>query len=181
MVLRAEHKARRRMRGWLPNVRPRAPSRLGKHCHIPLSQSSMLAWPMLNNPPHFTYSQGCQVQPSLGFSYLQRAAESVVGELCRFSPGALPSLAAQGAARTAVVLALYEMGTSFRFGWGTAKDKKMAVEYFTMAAELGDVDAQGDLAFCYANGKGCKKDMKKAARVGPTGAGRVSRVGAVVL
>ena len=105
------------------------------------------------------------MQPELGFSYLQRAAESVVGELGQFFPGALPDLSAQSAARTAVVLALYEMGTSFRFGWGTPKDKRMAVEYFTMAAELGDVDAQGDLAFCWANGKGCKKDMKKAARV----------------
>lgn len=105
------------------------------------------------------------MQPELGFSYLQRAAESVVGELSQFSPGSLPDLSAQSAARTAVVLALYEMGTSFRFGWGTAKDKKMAVEYFTMAAELGDVDAQSDLAFCWANGKGCKKDMRKAARV----------------
>ena len=105
------------------------------------------------------------MQPELGFAHLQRAAESVVGELAQFSPTHLPDLAARSAARTAVVLALYEMGTSFRFGWGTPKDKKMAVEYFAMAAELGDVDAQGDLAFCYVNGKGCKKDLRRAARV----------------
>lgn len=29
---------------------------------------------------------------------------------------------------------------------------------------MGDVDAQQDLAFCYANGKGCKKDLKLAAK-----------------
>lgn len=34
-----------------------------------------------------------------------------------------------------------------------------------MSANLGDPDAQAELAFCYANGKGCKKDMKLAAKV----------------
>jgi len=33
-----------------------------------------------------------------------------------------------------------------------------------VAAQLGDGDAQGDLAYCLANGKGCKKDKKEAAR-----------------
>lgn len=33
-----------------------------------------------------------------------------------------------------------------------------------MAARLGDPDAQQDLAFCLANGKGCKKDRKEAAK-----------------
>ena len=86
------------------------------------------------------------------------------------------------------MLALYELGTSFRFGWGVEKDKRMvrpafigkgiltprpltafrfeqAVSYFQLAADMGDPDAQSDLAFCYANGKGTKKDMKKAAKV----------------
>lgn len=40
-----------------------------------------------------------------------------------------------------------------------------AVSYFKLSADLGDADAQSDLAFCYANGKGCKKDMKAAAKV----------------
>jgi len=33
-----------------------------------------------------------------------------------------------------------------------------------VAARLGDPDAQTDLAFCLANGKGCKKDRKEAAK-----------------
>lgn len=33
-----------------------------------------------------------------------------------------------------------------------------------MAARLGDADAQQSLAFCLANGKGCKKDKKEAAK-----------------
>lgn len=36
--------------------------------------------------------------------------------------------------------------------------------YFQTAAQLGDPDAQQDLAFCLANGKGCKKDRKAAAK-----------------
>lgn len=40
-----------------------------------------------------------------------------------------------------------------------------AVAYYTLSADLGDVDAQLDLAFCLANGKGCKKNTKLAAKV----------------
>ena len=58
------------------------------------------------------------------------------------------------------------MAQSFRFGGsGVERDKPMAVAYLRAAADLGDVDAQSDLAFCYANGKGCKKDLKSAAKV----------------
>lgn len=35
--------------------------------------------------------------------------------------------------------------------------------YYRVAAKLGDADAQQDLAFCLANGKGCKKNKKEAA------------------
>lgn len=38
-----------------------------------------------------------------------------------------------------------------------------AVSYFKLAADLGDVDAQQDVAFCLSNGKGCEKDKKLAA------------------
>jgi TPR repeat protein len=36
--------------------------------------------------------------------------------------------------------------------------------YYMVAAQHGDGDAQGDLGYCLANGKGCKKDKKEAAR-----------------
>lgn len=88
-----------------------------------------------------------------------------------------------GAVKSELVLAIYEVGQSFFRGWGVEKDKKMAVvrstfslvcetrqvdrgtqSYFRVAARLGDPDAQQDLAFCLANGKGCKKDKKEAAK-----------------
>ncbi|KAL8283627.1 hypothetical protein RQP46_005422 [Phenoliferia psychrophenolica] len=106
---------------------------------------------------------GCQVNQELGFRYLQSAAELVVIELDKNGRDNSPDGAAK-ASKNELMLALYELGTSFRFGWGVEKDKKMAVSYFTLAADMGDPDAQSDLAFCYANGKGVKKDMKKAAK-----------------
>ncbi|KAG8814209.1 hypothetical protein FRC17_001246, partial [Serendipita sp. 399] len=47
---------------------------------------------------------------------------------------------------------------------GVETDKKLAVSYFQVAARLGDVDAQLELGFCFANGKGCKKDLKESAK-----------------
>ncbi|KAM0750375.1 HCP-like protein, partial [Meredithblackwellia eburnea MCA 4105] len=110
---------------------------------------------------------GCQVNMELGFRYLQSAAETVVHDLDRVVAGGRELSKEESdtkAVKNELVLALHEIGTSFRFGWGVAKDKKMAVSYFQLAADLGDPDAQSELAFCLANGKGCKKDMKKAAK-----------------
>lgn len=41
---------------------------------------------------------------------------------------------------------------------------RLPQSYYRVAAKLGDADAQNDLAFCLANGKGCKKDRKEAAK-----------------
>lgn len=59
---------------------------------------------------------------------------------------------------------MYEVGQCFFQGWGVPRDREMGVSYFQTAAQLGDPDAQQDLAFCLANGKGCKKDRKAAAK-----------------
>ncbi|GAA5823153.1 hypothetical protein JCM11251_007502 [Rhodosporidiobolus azoricus] len=110
---------------------------------------------------------GCQVNAQLGFRYLQMAAESVVEDLDRvvFGGRTLSEKEANTkSAKNELVLALYEMGISYRFGWGVTKDKKMAVSYLRLASELGDVDAQQEVAFMYANGKGVKKDLKSAAK-----------------
>ncbi|GAA5922079.1 hypothetical protein JCM3775_003484 [Rhodotorula graminis] len=110
---------------------------------------------------------GCQVNAPLGFRFLQMAAESVVADLDRVVFGGRTLSEAEAntkAAKSELVLALHEIGASYRFGWGVDKSKQMAVSYFRLAADLGDVDAQQDLAFALANGKGCKKDLKEAAR-----------------
>ncbi|KAG6919467.1 hypothetical protein DXG01_005726 [Tephrocybe rancida] len=104
---------------------------------------------------------GCEKNEKVGFKWLQRAAESAVGDLENERVGnGVDSTAIQ----TELVLAIYEVGQCFFHGWGVSKDQKMGVSYYTVAARLGDVDAQGDLAFALANGKGCKRDRKEAAK-----------------
>jgi len=39
-----------------------------------------------------------------------------------------------------------------------------AREYYETAANLGDPDAQNEVAWCYLDGFGCKKDRYKAAK-----------------
>ncbi|KAG2160255.1 HCP-like protein, partial [Suillus bovinus] len=102
---------------------------------------------------------GCEKNEKSGFKWLTKAAESAVDDLGKAREGMDVK-----AVRSELILAIYEVGQCFFHGWGIAKDYKMAVSYYRVAANLGDGDAQEDLAFCLANGKGCKRDKKEAAR-----------------
>ncbi|KAI8924432.1 hypothetical protein BC831DRAFT_498482 [Entophlyctis helioformis] len=62
-----------------------------------------------------------------------------------------------------LMLAIYELAMSFKQGWGLPKNKVTAVYYLNMAAELGDPDAQIELAECYLRGDGIKANKKMAA------------------
>ncbi|KAF9432951.1 hypothetical protein BGZ76_010103 [Entomortierella beljakovae] len=101
---------------------------------------------------------GCTANRVLAFQYLQKSAEHAVGDLN--SRDSFASTAAKGE----LVLAIYELGICFRHGWGVDKNKKTAAYYFEIAANLGDPDAQNDLAWCYFHGIGVKKDMYKSAK-----------------
>jgi TPR repeat protein len=63
-----------------------------------------------------------------------------------------------GAAKGELVLAMYELANSFRNGWGVKKDPVAAKQYYETAANLGDTDAMNEVAWCYLEGFGCKKD-----------------------
>ncbi|THG93973.1 hypothetical protein EW026_g7397 [Hermanssonia centrifuga] len=113
-------------------------------------------------PESARHGWGCEKSEERGFKWLRKAAEVAVGEL---EKGKQKGKEVEiGAVQSELVLAIYEVGQSFFRGWGVEKDKQMAVNYFRLAARLGDPDAQQDLAFCLANGKGCKKDKKEAAK-----------------
>ncbi|KAI8345996.1 hypothetical protein B0O80DRAFT_393555 [Mortierella sp. GBAus27b] len=101
---------------------------------------------------------GCTANRLLAFQYLQKSAEHAVGDL--HSRDTFASTVAKGE----LVLAIYELGVCFRHGWGAEKNKKMAAYYFEIAANLGDADAQNDLAWCFYHGVGVKKDMYKSAK-----------------
>ncbi|TFK18799.1 hypothetical protein FA15DRAFT_709552 [Coprinopsis marcescibilis] len=104
---------------------------------------------------------GCEKNEKMAFKWLQKAAESAVDDLEATRTHGIKNASA---VQSELVLAIYEVGQCFFQGWGVPKDKKMAVSYYTMAAELGDADAQVDLAFCLTNGKGCKQDKRQAAK-----------------
>ncbi|KAK4693283.1 uncharacterized protein P7C71_g4092, partial [Lecanoromycetidae sp. Uapishka_2] len=66
--------------------------------------------------------------------------------------------------RAQFALSIYELGVSHMNGWGIEQDKTLALRCFEIAANWGDADAMAEAGFCYAQGQGCKKDLKKAAK-----------------
>ncbi|KAG1229402.1 hypothetical protein G6F67_007178 [Rhizopus microsporus] len=102
---------------------------------------------------------GCKKNEHLAFQYLQKAAEHAVEDLEGFSNTVNTS-----AAKGELIMAIYELGVSFRHGWGCKKNKETAAYYFKIAADLNDPDAQNDLGHCYYHGHGVKKDLKMAAK-----------------
>ncbi|KAI8983116.1 hypothetical protein BDB01DRAFT_792518 [Pilobolus umbonatus] len=102
---------------------------------------------------------GCKKNEHLAFQYLQKSAEHAVIDLNTLSDTVNTS-----ASKGELIMAIYELGVSFRHGWGCKKNKETAVHYFKIAANLGDADAQNDLGHCYYNGHGVKKDLFLAAK-----------------
>ncbi|KAG5456797.1 MAG: hypothetical protein BJ554DRAFT_3355 [Olpidium bornovanus] len=72
--------------------------------------------------------QGCEPNQQLAFQYLQKSAESAVSDLNNLST------VNSSVARHELVMAIYEVTAAY---------------YFEIAANLGDPDAQNDLAWCY--------------------------------
>ncbi|SNX86648.1 uncharacterized protein MEPE_05357 [Melanopsichium pennsylvanicum] len=103
---------------------------------------------------------GARKDPEKGFTWIQKAAARA-GEL--MSSTTPKSDSELKAIKSELKLSVYELGKCFCYGWGVKMDKHMALEYFELAAKLGDADAQAEAAALYAAGKGCKKDLKKAA------------------
>lgn len=64
-----------------------------------------------------------------------------------------------------LAVAIYEIGISYKNGWGVEPDKKLSLKYFELASDWGDVEAMVETAECYSQGFGCKKDKTKAARL----------------
>ncbi|ORX64131.1 HCP-like protein, partial [Basidiobolus meristosporus CBS 931.73] len=102
---------------------------------------------------------GCKANPTAAFQCLQKAAECAVFDLNHITQASNLCVA-----REELVLAIHELGVSFQNGWGVVRNKTTAAYYFEIAANLGDPDAQNDLAFCYLHGHGVKKDRYKAAK-----------------
>ncbi|CAG8581621.1 6794_t:CDS:2 [Ambispora gerdemannii] len=102
---------------------------------------------------------GCKKDEASAFRYLQMAAKSAVND-----PTKMHQSVNMSSVKGEMVLAIYELGMCFRHGWGVVKNKSTAAYYFEIAANMGDPDAQNDIALCYYKGEGVKKDMKLAAK-----------------
>jgi len=66
--------------------------------------------------------------------------------------------------KSELLLALYELGQCLMYGWGCHRNKYLAVQYYHLAANLGDADAQKELAYCYEVGNGVKRSSRNAAK-----------------
>lgn len=94
--------------------------------------------------------------PSAALYYLSLAASnsaSIEAEALRETGGLRG-----GSAKGELVLAVFELGNSFRHGWGVRRDAVAARMYYETAANLGDVDALEEAAWCLLEGFGGAKD-----------------------
>ena len=98
---------------------------------------------------------GITPDPTLAIAYLSQAASNSANvESDALNAG----MRKGGAAKGELVLAMYELANSFRHGWGVDKDPMAARKYYECAANLGDTDAMNEVARCYEEGLGGKKD-----------------------
>lgn len=109
---------------------------------------------------------GMRANPKEGVSWLRKAMEHA--DISLDDPTSSTAIAGkdiqeQKTRRAHFALSVYELGVSHMNGWGTEQDKALALQCFEKAADWGDADAMTEAGFCYAQGVGCKKDLKKAA------------------
>ena len=98
---------------------------------------------------------GIEPNPTLAVKYLSEAASNSANvEAVALGSG----MKKGGAAKGELVLAIYELANSFIHGWGVEKDPVAARKYYECAANLGDTDAMNEVARCYEEGIGGKKD-----------------------
>ena len=109
---------------------------------------------------------GMRPNPSEGFAWLRKAMDCASIELTHDTTpkpyGA--SVDVEKTRRAQFALSVYELGVSHMNGWGIEQDKSLALRCFEIASNWGDGDAMAEAGFCYTQGVGCKKDLKKAAK-----------------
>ncbi|ODH53654.1 hypothetical protein GX48_00072 [Paracoccidioides brasiliensis] len=107
---------------------------------------------------------GMRPNPREGVQWLRKAVDCAALE--RSNSGAEPCgrNIEEKTRRAQFALSIYELGVSHLNGWGIEQDKPLALRCFEIAGRWGDVDALAEAGFCYVEGVGCKKDLKKAAK-----------------
>ncbi|OAA67592.1 cell cycle inhibitor Nif1 [Cordyceps fumosorosea ARSEF 2679] len=103
-----------------------------------------------------------------GVEWLRKAAEHASVEVAddqdQVKEGKHVNVLERRARKAQFALSIYELGVSHMNGWGIEQDKTLALRCFEIAGNWGDVDALAEAGFCYAQGVGCKKNLKKSAK-----------------
>ncbi|KAK1752516.1 hypothetical protein QBC47DRAFT_404841 [Echria macrotheca] len=111
---------------------------------------------------------GMRPNPREGVDWLRKAAESASLEIAddegHVKEGKAVDVVEHKTRKAQFALSIYELGVSFMNGWGIEQDKALALRCFEIAGSWGDVDALAEAGFCYAQGVGCKKNLKKSAK-----------------
>ncbi|KAF2459704.1 hypothetical protein BDY21DRAFT_369669 [Lineolata rhizophorae] len=138
--------------------------------HFRLAAKAGLPTAMLLYALACRHGWGMRRDMAEGVLWLRRAVDCAGGELADDEEGR--NKAATGANvlehrthRAQFALGVYELGVSYMNGWGIQQDKALAVRCFEIAGGWGDADALAEAGFCYTEGIGVKKDLKKAARL----------------
>lgn len=133
--------------------------------HLRLAAKAGLPTAMLLYALACRHGWGMRPNQAEGVAWLRRAVDSAGVEFIEDGndDGSQPVSKEQKARKAQFALAIYELGMSYMNGWGIPKDKPLAVRCFEIAGSWGDTDALAEAGFCYTQGVGCRKDLKKAA------------------
>ncbi|KAI9794176.1 MAG: hypothetical protein M1816_006101 [Peltula sp. TS41687] len=135
--------------------------------HLRIAAKANLPTAMLLYALACRHGWGMRPNPREGVQWLRKAADLVRLEVAdeeKRSDGSPTDFIEMKTRRAQFALSIYELGVSHMNGWGTEQDKGLALRCFEIAGGWGDADALVEAGFCYAEGIGCKKDLKKSAR-----------------
>lgn len=111
---------------------------------------------------------GMRASQREGVEWLRKAAEHASIEIAdneeQAKDGKQVDVLERRARKAQFALSIYELGVSHMNGWGIEQDKVLALRCFEIAGNWGDVDALAEAGFCYAQGVGAKKNLKKSAK-----------------
>ncbi|KAH8602854.1 hypothetical protein B0O99DRAFT_499254 [Bisporella sp. PMI_857] len=111
---------------------------------------------------------GCRPNQKEGVAWLRKAVDSAGLEVAEDEEvekgGKTVDFLEKKTRKAQFALSIYELGVSHMNGWGIEQDKVLALRCFEIAGTWGDADALAETGFCYAQGIGCKKDLKKSAK-----------------
>ncbi|MCJ1451848.1 hypothetical protein MMC28_002188 [Mycoblastus sanguinarius] len=131
--------------------------------HLRIAARQNLPTAMLLYALACRHGWGMRPNQQEGVQWLRKAADCAQVEIA-VDEDTNTDVAERKTKRAQFALSIYELGVSHMNGWGIEQDKTLALRCFEIAANWGDADAMAEAGFCYAQGQGCKKDLKKAAR-----------------